>query len=194
MLVQGAQHRPSRADLDPGDAGIVYPQPSCNCVLDVKRPRNRRLDRAHVRHDDDGLFHGVVREVIASRSDTFTQFGERLAAIRSVGDIRVPAIANCLWHRARMHTLESAVVQLDPALVDLDGRAEGVRGAARPLERARNDTIGWWQACRQPSGLTDAPGRQRRIGSSEEDTRDVGCGLTVAHQVEHLGTLLRSGA
>jgi hypothetical protein len=194
MLVQGAQHRPFRANLDPGDAGIVYPQPSCNRVLDVKRPGNRRLDRAHVRHDDDGPFYGVVREVIASRSDTFTQFGERLATIRSVGDVRVPAIANCLWHRVRMHPLESPVVQLDPALVDLDGRAEGVRGAARPLERARNDTIGWLQARRQPSSLTDAPGRQRRIGSSEEDALDIGCGLTVAHQVEHLGTLLRRGA
>lgn len=105
----------------------------------------------------------------------------------------MPAIANCLWHRARMHTFESAVIQLDPPLIDLDGSAETVRGSVRPGEWARDNAIGSWQVGRQPIGLTGAPGRQRRIGPSQEDARDVGCSLAVAHHVEHPRTLLRGG-
>lgn len=193
MLVERVQYRSFRADLDPGDAGIVYPQPSCNRVLDVERPGNRCLDRAHVRHDDDSLVHGVLSEVVARPSDTLTQVGERFAAIRSIGDVSVPAIAHYLWHRARVHTLESAVVELDPPLVDLDELAEALGGATRSVEWAGDHTIGWWQAGRQPSGLTDAPGRQRRIGPSEEDTRDIECSFAMTHQVEHFGTLLQRG-
>lgn len=76
MLVQRVEDRSFRPYVDPGDAGIGYPQPPCNHVRDVERPGNRRLDRTHVRHDDDGPLAGVVREVIARRSDALTQVRE----------------------------------------------------------------------------------------------------------------------
>ncbi len=136
-------------------------------VVDPERPRHRRLHRRHVRHDHDVLLgggdaRGRRRPPVPGPRARRRRLPARRPELE-VGAPRRPCLGRACRRAARP---PAPVVELDPPLVDLDGRARRLGdGGGR---RRGNAATGW----RSPAG--PGPGRRplgERRGLGERPRR-----------------------
>ena len=167
-----------------------------------QRPGHRRLDRADVAHHDHvavgspgpGAVDG--EQLLAGGGDAPVHLGQGLAALGAEVPVALPPLPHLGRDAAERLALELAVVDLDPALVHHDGRAQGeqlgrVEGAAERARAHLGHRVVHQGTGRLGLGATRVG--QLGVGPAEQQALRVGHRLTVAHQDQHdqVGTRMR---
>ena len=109
----------------------------------------------------------------------------RLTTGRGEAEIAAPLPPDLRADGLDGHAVELAVVQLDPALVDLDRQAERLGGLPGPPERAGDHPVGRLDGHRQLLGLHAAELVQRRVEPPLQEAAGVEVGPAVADEDEH---------
>ncbi len=122
----------------------------------------------------------VTRGVHAAR-----EVGERLATRRRERHVRAPLLPDGFGHLRHRHSVELAVVELGPPLVDVDGQAEHLCGLHGSAQRTRHHAVGATDSPRDSPGLLDSEKVERRVPATEEQAGGVRLRPAVTHDDEH---------
>ena len=111
-------------------------------VAHAERPGQRGLHRGHVGDDDDVPLGGLVRERRAGVPDPPPRSTSDSPPAGAQDGSACQPRPHVARHVAQRRAVELAVVELDPAVVDLDGTTERLGRLAGAAERAADDPGG----------------------------------------------------
>jgi hypothetical protein len=101
----------------------------------------------------------------------------------------LPSLGELRRHRADRRQIQRSVVELDPALVDLDRAGQELGGLAGTQQRARHHHIGPRQDACQRLDLRSSASCQFQVGATEVATEAIGFGLPVPNEDQHDGSV-----
>ena len=126
-LVEPDEHRPVGRAHDPADRRLIEEAPPGDRRRRTECPGDGDLDRRDVRRDDDGAVGGIGDEVLARGAHALAEVAHALPAGRGEVLVAAPSSPRRRADVGHRHALVLAVVQLLPAVVDLERHAERLR-------------------------------------------------------------------
>ena len=140
-FVERAQRRSRRTQRDPHDRRGRDEAAPRHLVTGTEGPAQRGLDRRDVGDHHDDVAGCASHKIVASRAYPRTEGAQRLAARWREIEVSAPCSPTLRTDLGVGDAVPLAIVELDPAIIDLGGCAERRRGVTGAEQWAGHDEV-----------------------------------------------------